>query len=159
MINIEVVQELMTDFGNQVFEILSSQYPEFLLSEYEDKLSYARLYSTGSFNDPEDLTIMNNWATQDGVDVDTWARNLLTFSRDFVKMKQGLSNLYKSSSTSVYIASTTAPETLPQVLQSVMQNAENTMHVFANGDGQILEKLLLSLSEMSTALQETLSNG
>ena len=47
MIDLNIALELMTDFAEEVYEILEGKYPRFVVEEWKDKVFISRSYIHG----------------------------------------------------------------------------------------------------------------
>jgi len=158
MIDINVASELMTDFATDAYEVLRGKYPSFLIDEWQDKVFMARIFREG-YAEEEDKDIMIQWANDEGLNLTQWSDKMIIESREFTKMKQVLSGLYRQS---IYIAgqaALTAPAALPAVFMGIFTNAESTMKVLAAGDLTVETTLLNLLAEMQAELMEAVNGS
>lgn len=155
MIDLNIAKDLMVDFSNEVYETFEGSHPKFLVSEWEDKIKLCRLKSKSATIQAED-EIIQLWAAIESSSVEDFVTMTIAQDLKYIKMRQGLSKLFKSS---LLAASTAEPENLPLVFQSILQNAAEMLKVFANGDEVMLERLMSILNTMASALQEATENG
>jgi len=159
-INMEVAQELMTDFASDAYAILQSQYPDFLVYEWEDQIQFARMVSNGTVLEPEDMHLVETWANEAGApSIGIWSIGVLNRYRQIVTMRQTLASLYRSSLQQAGVAAAVSPETLPEVFGKIIQTAGATMHGLAQGNEEIREHLMNALNEMAASLQEAMADG
>ena len=158
MININVATELMTDFATDAYEVLRGKYPAFLIDEWQDKVLMARVFREG-YAEEEDQDIMIQWANEEGLDLIAWSDSMIIESREFTKMKQVLSGLYRQSLFNAGVAAATAPETLPGVFATIIANTQATMAVLAGDDEQVKQTLFDLLAEMQDELTEALNGS
>ena len=158
MIDINVASELMTDFATDAYEVLRGQYPVFLIDEWQDKVIMARVFREG-YAEQEDEDIMIQWANEEGLDLIQWSDKMIIESREFTKMKQVLSGLYRQSLQIAGQTAVTTPAALPAIFAGIFANAEATMRVLASGDNTVETALLDLLAEMKDELTEALNGS
>jgi len=158
VIDLNVASELMTDFATDAYEVLRGKYPSFLIDEWQDKVLMARVFREG-YAEQEDEDIITQWASEEGLDLIQWSDKMIIESREFTKMKQVLSRVYRQSLYSAGQAALTAPDTLPTVFAGIFANAEATMKVLAEGDLTVETTLLNLLAEMQGELMEALNGS
>jgi len=145
MTDLNIALELMTDFAEEVYEIMEGKYPRFLVEEWRDKVFLSRSYIRGSVSTVE-MEMLNQWALIDKVSVDQFVQNSINSSIEFMQMRQSLATLYKGS---LQAAATATPDQLPTVIQGIIANAEVAMTAFAKGDVEIEKALMSSLANLT----------
>lgn len=166
MINIQIANELMVEFGNSVYEILESRYPRFLRQEWADKVSYSRLLLSGNA-DQEDLDVVQSWvdfensvrSPENALTAIVYAHGIILENREFVKMRQALSAHYKLSAQLVATTASTDFDALPGVLTGVIDKTRGLMVVLSKGDQEVMLRLSDALEEMQVALTEAIGDG
>ncbi len=164
MINLSVTKQLMTDFVNDVYDALEGQFPRFLVEEWKDKVTYCRAYAEGYRNEEATDIIKvwnatNNAETGKDLSLSQYVDSIVLEAREYVKMRQLLANIYKTSLREVGITMATDPTNVPEVLFEIISNVQKSLKVLANGDAELEQQLQGLLFEMSEKLEEVITDG
>ena len=154
MINLKLVNELMVDFSNGVYEIIEDQQPRFLVEEFQTTVQMCRAIALGQAL-PHELELITSLADDVQSDVMTYVNDRLTLAAKFDTLKIKLGQLYRGAAYRVTNVSE-AEEDIEMSLIQIISEARGAMKLFADGNEILEQKLLNLLDELTQGVVEGL---
>lgn len=146
MLDIKIVNELMVDFSNGVYETLERQQPRFLVEEFEASVRMCRAIASSQAL-PHEIELISSLASESQVDLMTYVNDRITLAAKFDTLKVRLGQLYRGAA--IRVATSSEAET--DIIQ-IISETRAAMELFADGDEIIKQQLLNLLDELTQGI-------